>query len=88
MYFYGNRQYDPQALLINYQFITCYITCDDCNCKSAEHKLQIDQVYMQLCAVLEKASRECIPSFTVDSFRDGHSSFYRTCERITHPSSC
>ena len=46
------------------------ITCDDCNCKSAEHKLQIDQFYMQLCAVLEKASRDCIPSFTVDSFRD------------------
>ena len=46
------------------------ITCDDCNCKSAKHKLQIDQFYMQLCAVLEKASRECIPSFTVDSFRD------------------
>ena len=46
------------------------ITCDDCNCKSAEHKLQINQFYMQLCAVLEKTSRDCIPSFTVDSFRD------------------
>ena len=46
------------------------ITCDDCNCKSAEHKLQIDQFYIQLCSVLEKASRDCIPSFTVDSFRD------------------
>ena len=46
------------------------ITWDDCNCKSAEHKLQIDQFYMQLCAVLEKASRYCIPSFTVDPFRD------------------
>ena len=51
------------------------ITCDDCNCKSAEHKLQIDQFYMQLCAVLEKASRDCIPSFTVDSFRDYMYSF-------------
>ena len=37
---------------------------------SPEHKLQIDQLYMQLCAVLEKASRVCIPLFTVDSFRD------------------
>ena len=26
------------------------IKCDDCNCKSAEHQLQIDQFYMQLCA--------------------------------------
>ena len=48
-------------------------TCDDCNCTSAEHKehkLQIDQFYIQLCTVLEKASRESIPSFTVNSFRD------------------
>ena len=45
-------------------------TCDDCNCTSAEHKLQIDQFYMQLCTVLEKASRDSIPSFTVNSSRD------------------
>ena len=43
------------------------ITCDDCNCTSAEHKLQIDQFYMQLCNVLEKASRDSIPSFTINS---------------------
>ena len=46
------------------------ITCDDCNCTSAEHKLQINQFYMQLCTVLEKASRDSIPSFTVNSSRD------------------
>ena len=48
------------------------ITCDDCNCTSAEQKLQIDQFYMQLCTVLEKASRDSIPSFrsTVNSSRD------------------
>ena len=43
------------------------ITCDDCNCTSAELKLQIDQFYMQLCTVLEKESRDSIPSFTVNS---------------------
>ena len=46
------------------------ITCDDCNCTSLEHKLQINQFYMQLCTVLEKASRDSIPSFTVNSSRD------------------
>ena len=46
------------------------IVCDDCNCTSTEHKLQIDQFYMQLCTVLEKASRDSIPSFTVKSSRD------------------
>ena len=45
------------------------ITYDDCNCKSTEHKLQIDQFHLQLCAVLEKASRDYIPSFTVNFFR-------------------
>ena len=46
------------------------ITFKDCNCTSTEHKLQIDQFYMQLCAVLEKASRDSIPSFTATSSRD------------------
>ena len=31
-------------------------------CTSTEHKLQIDQFYMQLYTVLEKASRDSIPS--------------------------
>ena len=56
-------------LLVNINLLHA-ITCDDCNCKSAEHKLQVDQIYMQLCAVLEKASRDGIPSFTVNSSRD------------------
>ena len=30
-------------------------------------KLQIDHFYMQLCTVLEKASCNNIPSFTIDS---------------------
>ena len=46
------------------------ITCDDCNCTSAEQKFQIDQFYMQICTVFEKASRDSIPSFTVNSSRD------------------
>ena len=45
-------------------------TCNDCNCTSAEHKLQIDQFYMQLNTVLEKASRDSIPSFAVNPSRD------------------
>ena len=40
------------------------ITCDDCNCTSTEHKLQIDQFYMQLCTVLEKAGCDSIPSYS------------------------
>ena len=56
-------------LLMNINLLHA-ITCDDCNCKSAEHKLQIDQIYMQLCAVLEKASRDGISLFTVNSSRD------------------
>ena len=46
------------------------ITSDDCNRTSAEHKLQIDQFYIQLCTVLEKSCRDSIPSFTVNSSRD------------------
>ena len=46
------------------------ITCNECNCASVEHQLQIDQFYAQLCSALEQASHVSIPSSTVNTSRD------------------
>ena len=46
------------------------ITCNECNCASVEHQLQIDQFYAQLCLALEQASHVSIPSSTVNTSRN------------------
>ena len=46
------------------------LKCHDVNCKSAEHREQIDVTYSQICCALEHASLESIPTCQFRDSRD------------------